>query len=79
MLSHYLVGVREMRGGREVQRVEDFSGAWRKARMGERATKGEEEIKRRNSVYMGVYNVVSEAREKSRDMGCEGKRDVERG
>jgi hypothetical protein len=51
-----------------VQRIEDFSGAWRKVRMGERGTRREGEMKRTKSLYGGAYDVVGGARERGRDM-----------
>jgi hypothetical protein len=42
---------------------------------GEDGRKGGEEMKRRKS---GAYDMVSDARERAGDMGCEGKKDVER-
>jgi hypothetical protein len=65
-LSHYLGG-REMRGGQEVRKVEDFSGAWRKMRIGERGMRREGEMNRRKSLCMGAYDVVSDARERESD------------
>jgi hypothetical protein len=38
---------------------------------------GRGEVKRRKSMYTGAYDVVSDARERVGDMGCEGKRDIE--
>jgi hypothetical protein len=53
----------EMRGG-----VEDFSRAWRKAKTGERGTRREGEMKRRKSLCTRAYDVVSDSRERARDM-----------
>jgi hypothetical protein len=53
-----------------LQRVKDFSGIWRKARMGERGTRREGEMKRRKSLCTRVYDVVSNEREREQER-CE--------
>jgi hypothetical protein len=42
-----------------------------------RGTGREGEMKRGKSMGMGAYDVVSDAGERTGDMGCESKRDVE--
>jgi hypothetical protein len=57
-----------MRRGREVRRVEDFSGAQRKERTGERGTRREGEMKKRKSLCTRAYDVVSDVSERLGDM-----------